>query len=122
MIHQCDCVIVVNAMYPGGDPVITLTPGASRVITIQDWGCSGHWIPPAPGSYQVTYRVLVVTPGSLLPLKKMPPEWEKLGVQGYMKRCRQMLLSKEYWEHSVSSPKVLLKLGEPIIKKVKISE
>lgn len=103
LVHSCKCV--KDAVEPA-EASFELAPGASRTVTVDDWGCGGGmWAAPPPGRYQVEYRVLPA------PAVQAPAEEEQPQVQ--VERCRQEFSSPRYWEGATGSKPLALELRAP---------
>ena len=103
VVHSCKCV--QDAAEPE-KAVAVIAPGKERKVTVDDWSCGGgSWPAPAPGRYQLEYRVLGV-PNRL-------PEKAKPDPKVQVPACQRDLAAQWFWESAVRSKPVDVELKAP---------
>lgn len=105
-LHSCQCVHDATA---GAWQVLGVGLGKDKVLTFDDWGCSGGpWPAPAPGAYLVSYRAQVL-PEPLGP----PPAPSHEEPPALIAQCKERLASEAFWQGAARSNEVEVTLADP---------
>jgi hypothetical protein len=119
LIHPCDCAVLLEDTPLSRSQVkrqtAVIAPGESRSSTLEGFGCAGGmWVPPPPGTYLLTCRVLVMPQTTPPPVSQGSPH----PLSTAIRECRRMLLSEEFWRGAAASPPLRITLRPPERKRV----
>jgi hypothetical protein len=85
----------------------SIAPGETRTYTIDEWGSAGSmWNPPAPGKYQLVYRVRPPSDEA----REVPAD---AGSPKVMNHCIKALNDPRFWKEAVTSIPVPIELKTP---------
>jgi len=105
LVHPCQCVM--NVKKPESLERVTLQPGESHEIALDEFGCGGSsWRPPPAGEYRVTYRVHTASTATDL-AALAPADGD---VHDITDGCRTLYASEAFWEGAVVSDPITIAL------------
>lgn len=109
LFHSCACAAQCDARSEAATwsrKALRLRPGERKVLTFEDFGCSGSmYVPPPAGEYDLYYRIRPYV-DKLEGLKCEKPD----SIKDVLDSCRSLLDSIEFWRGAWTGIPVRVKL------------